>query len=83
MKKQASGKIDGVISICVKCSDMFSAHINVMGQTPWEYSGYVPNWFPDEHYGDYVMLDIDLASGRIINWKRPTQEDIDATKGRD
>ena len=22
------------------------------------YSGYVPNFFPDKHYGDYVMLQI-------------------------
>ena len=22
------------------------------------YSGYVPNFFPNEHYGDYVMLNI-------------------------
>lgn len=24
---------------------------------------------PGEHYGDYVMLDIDLATGRITGWE--------------
>ena len=34
---------------------------------------YVPSFFPDEHYGDYLILDIELESGRILNWKRPDE----------
>jgi hypothetical protein len=32
---------------------------------------YVPKFFPGEHYGDYLILDIDLASGKILNWQEP------------
>jgi len=34
---------------------------------------YVPSFFPDDHYGDYLVLDIDLESGQILNWKRPDE----------
>jgi hypothetical protein len=40
------------------------------------YSGYVPEWMPGEHYGDYVMLDIDVATGQILNWKPPTRKQL-------
>lgn len=39
--------------------------------------GYVPDFMPGEHYGDYVILDIDLDSGQIKNWKKPTAEQIE------
>ncbi len=61
------------ISISAKCSDMFSATLDD-GRT---YDGYVPKFFPGEHFGDYVELDIDLATGRILNWVAPTQDAID------
>ncbi len=60
------------ISITAKCSDLFSARLN----DGREYDGYVPAFFPGEHYGDYVELDIDLATGRITNWKVPTEKDL-------
>jgi len=28
----------------------------------------VPGFMPGDHYGDYVMLEIDLATGRIVDW---------------
>lgn len=66
-----------VISICAKCSDMFSATIkDETGKDMFDYNGYVPGFFPDEHYGDYVMLDIELATGKILNWKKPTKSDL-------
>lgn len=34
--------------------------------------GYVPGFFPGPHYGDYLYLDIDLDTGTITNWRRPT-----------
>ncbi len=61
------------ISICAKCSDMFSATLDD-GRV---YDGYVPAFFPGDHGGDYVQLDIDLATGKILNWKAPTQNAID------
>lgn len=63
-----------VMTISAKCSDMFSARL-ADGR---EYDGYVPAFFPGQHYGDYVMLDIDLATGRILNWKAPTVKDLAA-----
>jgi hypothetical protein len=63
------------IKICGKTSDLFSAHlIGEDGKIKGEnYSGYVPDWMPGEHYGDYVQLDIDMATGRILNWIPPTR----------
>jgi len=65
------------ITISAKCSDLFWARHN--GK---EYDGYVPDWFPtpaEKHYGDYVSLDIDLDTGRILNWKKPTQAQLKET----
>lgn len=38
--------------------------------------GYVPGFFPGEHYGDYLMLHIDMDTGVITNWKKPSAEDV-------
>jgi len=38
---------------------------------------YVPGFMPGEHYGDYVILDIDLDTGQIKNWKTPSSEQIE------
>jgi hypothetical protein len=43
------------------------------------YSGYVPNCFPDKHYGDYLMLEID-AKG-LIKKLNITDNDIDKLLG--
>ena len=60
--------------MCVKCSDTFSAvMVDSKGNYLGEYDGYVPNFFPGEHYGDYIMLHIDTDTGRILNWKKPSQ----------
>lgn len=29
---------------------------------------YVPSWFPGDHYGDYLILDID-DTGKVTNWR--------------
>lgn len=36
--------------------------------------GYVPSFFPNEHFGDYVIMNID-ETGRITNWENPDYED--------
>ena len=65
------------IKISAKCSDLFSATLmDNVGQIKGEYDGYVPDFFPGEHYGDYVELDIDVATGRILNWKKPTEKQL-------
>lgn len=58
-----------VISINAKCSDLCSTIIkNDEGEIVYEHDGYVPDFMPDEHYGDYVIIDIDLKTGKILNW---------------
>jgi len=66
------------ISMCAKCSDLFDASlIDDNGKTIGEYEGYVPDFFPGKHYGDYVELDIDIETGKILNWKKPTKKQLD------
>lgn len=38
---------------------------------------YVPGFFPGEHYGDYIIFNID-ASGRITNWKADADDVCEA-----
>ncbi len=77
-KKSTAAPSYAVMRICVKCSDRFTAtFIDPKDKEVGEYEGYVPDFFPGEHYGDYVILDIDLATGRIVNWKRPTIAEIE------
>lgn len=71
------------ISITAKCSDMCGMVLNddKAGRIG-EYDGYVPAWFPNpdvKHYGDYVELRIDVETGRILNWKKPTEDDLQET----
>lgn len=67
---------DGVLKICVKCSDGFCSTYERKGKSPIEYNGYVPKFFPEEHWGDYVELYIDVATGRITNWVVPTEKEL-------
>lgn len=74
---KSSTKNKTILRISAKCSDMFS-HIIIGkdGNVYREYDGYVPSYMPGEHFGDYVMLDIDPYTGKILdwkNWKRTTK----------
>ena len=42
-----------------------------------DYEGYVPGFMPGEHYGDYLILNIDLETGKILNWETPSKKDIE------
>jgi hypothetical protein len=65
--------VPAVVRISAKCSDLCWTQVLAHDGAPiHEHNGYVPEFFPDEHYGDYVMLDIDLKTGKILNWKKPT-----------
>ena len=66
-----------VIRMCAKTSDACSLTFlddkeNEVGSR----DGYVPKYFPGNHYGDYVEFDIDVETGKILNWTTPTQEII-------
>ncbi len=57
------------LTINAKCSDLcFTMIQDKNGTILAENNGYVPDFMPDEHYGDYVMLEIDVKTGKILNW---------------
>lgn len=70
-KTKAKKRVQRVLEISAKCSDLFYAQLGAE-----EYDGYVPGFFPGEHFGDYVQLKIDVDTGKIIDWKRPTAEQL-------
>jgi hypothetical protein len=60
---------------------MFGASLTDNGKDLY-YDGYVPKWFPNpnvQHYGDYVELSIDVETGKILNWKKPNQNQLKET----
>lgn len=67
------------LSVCVKVCDRFCANLlDQDGAVLHTFEDtYVPDFMPGQHYGDYLMLDIDLDSGQIINWKKPSPADIE------
>ena len=38
--------------------------------------GYAPSLMPGEHYGDYVILNIDLETGVVTNWVKPSPQEV-------
>lgn len=69
-----------IISISAKCDDLFDAILvdkkdgieTVVGK----YGGYVPEFMPGKHYGNYIELEIDIDTGKIVNWKKPTKKQL-------
>lgn len=67
------------LQIHCKVCDSFEAYIldpsgnEIGGQE----DGYVPEFMPGQHHGDYIILAIDLDTGFITNWKKPTAEQIE------
>lgn len=41
-----------------------------------DYSGNVPGFMPGDNYGDYLILDIDVTTGQILNWVDVDVNDI-------
>lgn len=59
--------------INAKCSDLCFAQLEDDGGNILAVSdGYVPNFMPGHHYGDYIELEIDTKTGLILNWNKPT-----------
>lgn len=58
-----------ILEVTAKCSDLWSHRVINDTGVQSEYSGYVPSFMPGEHYGDYVCLEIDPYTGKILNWK--------------
>lgn len=56
------------ISICAKCSDMCSFNItDADGDTIYEKNDYAPHDMGIGG-GDYIDLEIDIATGKIVGW---------------
>jgi len=62
----------------LKVSDRFTASLESATGTVIkdQEDGYVPSFMPGEHYGDYVILDIDIDTGQITNWKTPSSKQV-------
>lgn len=71
------------VKISAKCSDLcYTEVINSKNQTIVEHDGYVPDFMPDEHYGDYVILDIDVKTGKILNWSATNETVLNWVKSQ-
>jgi hypothetical protein len=80
INQQKLVKVDAkTIKLHVKVTDRFNGElIDAQGETIFDFQDtYVPDFFPGQHYGDYVILDIDIDTGMITNWKVPTAEQIE------
>lgn len=66
------------VQLYMKVRDEFSCSIvDQDKKNIHSYEGYVPSFMPGEHYGDYLILNIDLDTGQVTNWKTPTPEEIE------
>lgn len=57
-----------ILSIQTKVSDRLGLSLIKDGKTLHDQDDYVPDCFPDQHFGDYLYLDVDLNTGKIVNW---------------
>jgi hypothetical protein len=65
------------IRLCAKTSDRCNiSFIDENGEGVGTRDDYVPDYFPEEHYGDYIEFEIDVKTGQILNWKAPTQKQL-------
>jgi hypothetical protein len=67
-----------ILRIHMKVRDTFTAQVidadgAVIGG---QEDVYVPGFMPGQHYGDYLLLDINLETGMVENWKAPTAQQI-------
>lgn len=85
-KKVTDNKTPKILNITGKTSDLcFSELVAADGTTLKENDGYVPAMMPgqllgqdpDSHYGDYIILSIDIETGKILNWKKPSKAVLD------
>lgn len=67
------------LRLYIKVCDRFSASLETDDgrEIHIQDDGYVPSFMPGDHYGDYLILDIDIDNGSITNWKTPTSESIE------
>lgn len=59
----------GILKISAKCSDLCWTEFTDSKGNKTESDGYVPSGIGIDRWGDYVVLDIDMKTGQILNWK--------------
>ena len=59
----------GILTISAKCSDLCYTKYTDKNGKETESDGYVPTGIGIDEWGDYVVLDIDMETGQIQNWK--------------
>lgn len=72
-----------VLKIYSKIRDQFTGYIVDQDdqQIGKDHDGYVPDFMPGNHYGDYLILNIDLDTGQVLNWTPPSKQQIEAFIG--
>ena len=70
----------GILSISAKCSDMCYTKYTDKNGIETKSDGYVPTGIGIDEYGDYVVLDIDMETGQIQNWKPVTDKQVIAAQ---
>lgn len=85
LKKKKTVEVEAkTIAFHAKCCDSFDANLfDQDGVVIGTYEGYVPKFFPGQHYGDSVEMEIELDTGRILNWTVPTAAELEAILGED
>ena len=65
-----------IVSVNGKTSDNCYVELkDVYGKTIASHDGYVPSFLPGGG-GDYLELEIDINTGKILNWKVPTADNL-------
>ncbi len=67
-----------ILYVTGKTSDLCSTRLEIDGKKVKETDGYVPDIMPEEHFGDYIELEIDIDTGMLLNWKKPSAKELDA-----
>lgn len=70
----------GILTISAKCSDLCYTRYTDKNGKETESDGYVPQGIGIDEYGDYVVLDIDMETGQIQNWKPVTDKQVIAAQ---
>ena len=65
-----------VLIIHCQVSDKFCGAIyGAEGEVLKEFEDeYVPDFMPGDHFGDYIILRVDIDTGQILNWVKPSEE---------
>lgn len=65
----------GIFKMCMKVVDEGSYYLLDADKRVicHQLREYVPGCLPEQHFGDYIQLHIELATGKIVNWPAAEQ----------